>query len=433
MANVLRHKKFVMSEIDANHNKFWEIWEHDDDTVRVKWGRVSETDKAQEKTHPPGKEDFDKLCKSKEKKGYREVQTVETAASSGSLAPLAKRGELGDLAVKQIARGNRLVEALVKHLVATNKHTITQNTSIKYDESTGTFRTPIGVVTQGNIDSARDLLAQIYDFVAKQAHEAVKYKNLLQDYLMLIPTDVGRARGWHVTFLPDVAAVQAQNSILDALQASLDMILSGSGDKADKPAKTEEKIFDVTINPMDDPKEVGRIRAKYRETKSSHHSCQHLDVARVYEVCIAHMAKAYEDSGRKVGNTMELWHGSRVGNILSIFAKGMVIPPASASHCTGRMYGPGCYFSDQSTKSLNYAYGGVWDSGPRDSNCFMFLADVALGKYYVPRSSFSGTCPKGYDSTFAKAGASGVMNNEMIVYSTDRVNIKRLVEFASSR
>jgi hypothetical protein len=37
---------------------------------------------------------------------------------------------------------------------------------------------------------------------------------------------------------------------------------------------------------------------------------------------------------------------------------------------------------------------------------------------------------KRYDSTFAKARWSGVINNEMIVYDTRQINPKYLVEFS---
>ena len=88
------------------------------------------------------------------------------------------------------------------------------------------------------------------------------------------------------------------------------------------------------------------------------------------------------------------------------------------------------YFSKESTKSLNYST-GYW-SGKYDKNCFMFLADVALGKYYIPRSSSDGPFPKkGYDSTYAdpQKGTSGLLNSEIIVYDTKRVNLVYLVEF----
>ena len=113
-------------------------------------------------------------------------------------------------------------------------------------------------------------------------------------------------------------------------------------------------------------------------------------------------------------------------NIISIMKKGLIIPPATASYCTGRMFSNGLYFSDQSTKSLNYSY-GYWDSN-RDSNCYMFLADVLMGKEYVPYRSCS-TFPNGYDSIFAKAGKSGVINNEMVVPNTNQANLKYLIEF----
>jgi poly [ADP-ribose] polymerase len=94
------------------------------------------------------------------------------------------------------------------------------------------------------------------------------------------------------------------------------------------------------------------------------------------------------------------------------------------------MFGNGTYFSDQSTKSLNYAY-GYWGNGSRDEMCYMFLCDVAMGKSYTPLLWSAGlNLPKaGTDSTFARAGVSGVVNNEMIVYRTCQVNPTFLVEF----
>jgi poly [ADP-ribose] polymerase len=63
----------------------------------------------------------------------------------------------------------------------------------------------------------------------------------------------------------------------------------------------------------------------------------------------------------------------------------------------------------------------------------MFLADVAMGRSFVPSgygSRHSYPAP-GYDSTFAKAGQSGIHNNEMIVYSTHQCNLTYLVEFGN--
>jgi poly [ADP-ribose] polymerase len=60
----------------------------------------------------------------------------------------------------------------------------------------------------------------------------------------------------------------------------------------------------------------------------------------------------------------------------------------------------------------------------------MLINNVAMGKYHVPRGSqYSYRLPSGYDSCFAKAGESGVQNNEMVVYRTSVVNPTHLVEF----
>ena len=94
---------------------------------------------------------------------------------------------------------------------------------------------------------------------------------------------------------------------------------------------------------------------------------------------------------------------------------------------TGRLFGDGVYFSDQSTKALNYS-NGYW-SGNKENNCFMFLGLVAIGKYYVPKSTGEKLPKQGFDSTWAKPGISSIQNNEMIVYNLSQINLQYLVEF----
>jgi poly [ADP-ribose] polymerase len=140
------------------------------------------------------------------------------------------------------------------------------------------------------------------------------------------------------------------------------------------------------------------------------------------------MAESFEKDGVKKNPVWELWHGTRAANLLSILKCGLVIPPANAAHCTGRMFGAGAYFSDQSTKALNYAY-GYW-GGQKDNNAFMFIADVGMGKYHTPRGPIRNK-PAGFDSVYAVGGKSGVMNNEMIIPKVSMCNLKRLIEFSA--
>lgn len=68
-------------------------------------------------------------------------------------------------------------------------------------------------------------------------------------------------------------------------------------------------------------------------------------------------------------------------------------------------------------------------SGTKDTNCYMFFNKVLMGKSYTPKGwSGCSHIPSGYDSIFAKAGVSGVQNNEMVV-PPSQVCPEYLIEF----
>jgi poly [ADP-ribose] polymerase len=245
---------------------------------------------------------------------------------------------------------------------------------------------------------------------------------------MLIPQDVGRRRGWEKRILPNLNAVQRQNALLDSLQVTLTHVLDAPVNKDVK----EDEVFRVDLSISNDGKLADKIRKLYKSTSQSVHACYGMKINRIFLVDIKSMRKNFEKDGAKLANIWELWHGTQASNVLSILKGGLIIPPSSAGHVTGRMFGDGLYFSDQSTKSLNYAQ-GYWH-GTNNKKCYMFLSEVAMGKCYTPKSrswgysSFS-RLPKGYDSTFAKANVSGVKNNEMVIYNKSQANLKYLCEF----
>jgi len=145
------------------------------------------------------------------------------------------------------------------------------------------------------------------------------------------------------------------------------------------------------------------------------------------------MKDRFDGKGASMKNIWQLWHGTRSSNLLSILKGGLIIPSSSASHCTGRMYSDGVYFSDISTKALNYAT-NFWGSGGNTDRTFMFLADVAMGNYHIAQSSWTKYPVSGSDSTWAKGRdkggvTSGVINDEMIVYNLGQCNLVYLVEF----
>jgi poly [ADP-ribose] polymerase len=139
------------------------------------------------------------------------------------------------------------------------------------------------------------------------------------------------------------------------------------------------------------------------------------------------MEQEWNNDGAKMTNIWELWHGSSCSNLLSIMSKGFIIPPSTSSNVTGRMFSNGVYASSISTKALGYST-GYWGKSSYN-RYFMFVVDMAMGRYFVPPGPSNNLPKPGYDSTFAKPGLSGIQNEEMIVYRLSQVRPKYLVEF----
>lgn len=436
-ATTVQEARYILANVEANNNKFWNITIYSNHTVTTHWGRVG--DKGKTKDYPQSSQRdaerfFASKCNEKERKGYVKQRVLADGPTKSSAVAVSK---LEQVAREQIKTNSPELDELVKFLTRVNVHNILSATTMEYDTSKGVFTTPLGIVTADAIQDARKLLVSMGNLVHRRDWDNPQWNKLLSQYLVAIPQDIGRTRPEPQRLFPDVQAIQAQNKILDDLDASLQSVLSGAivKDEKGKQVDSATKVFDVQLHLVQDGHIIDRIKRKYNDTRKSMHASYHLEVKRIFAVEIATMAAAYNQRGKNVGNIMELWHGTRVGNLLSILKGGLKVPPASSPHVTGRMFGDGLYFSDQSTKSLNYAYGAApGQRGKLESATFMFLADVAMGKSFVPRPHGRQRYPvAGYDSTFAKAGKSGVMNNEMIIYSTEQCNLTYLVEFGKKR
>jgi len=422
LMTILEEAKYIMSNIQNNNNKFWYIELNDDRTVVTRNGRVGNKGVSRSKSFHSSfsaQDFFDKKCIEKERKGYVELNVVDKKVET----PISI-SNIKNIARKQIKTNNNIVKDLIDYFSKVNAHNIFSATGgkIKYNTSTGSFSTPLGIVTLKNILEANRLLGSISHKVSDNEYD-LELEHLTNNYMMLIPMNVGMRRVDVSSLWDTLASVQYQKNIVDSLYASLTQVTSIEVDE-------DEVIFDVKLNVVNDPTIIDEIKRLYNNNKNKKHSSSRLKVKKVYSVRIGSAQKEFINYGMKVGNVKKLWHGTKASNVLSILKQGLVVPRASSSHCTGRMYGDGLYFSDQSTKALNYST-GYWD-GVRDDNCFMFLCSVALGKQYTPTGSRYGVSyPKmGYDSTFAKAGLSGVLNNEMIVYKTSQCNLEYLVEFS---
>jgi len=433
MSSVVKHRKFSFVEfVGANNNKFWNITEYDDGEILVEFGRIGKT--AQSKLHPPYAKKFNTLIKSKIRKGYTENKVIASVGKDRGSHVSINKSDLHSIAKKQIKSNSTVVEKLIEKLVRVNIHNILSASSgnITYDSSTAQFKTPQGVIVPEQVQEARDLLDDLAEMVNLKDWTDPDFSRKLNSYLRLIPHSVGMRRINPRDILPNIAKVRQENDLLDGLDASFIDIKNSAVKQPKGKKKIEKTIFDVELIHVKDYKTIKWIKDKFHKTKNTRHhmNCSGLDVKNVYTVSIKNMSTSFDKYGKKLANIKKLWHGTKVSNVLSILKQGLIIPPSSSSHCTGRMYGNGLYFSSISTKALNYAT-GFWGRGGSTSAYFMFLADVAMGKPYIAGGGGWGDYPqRGYNSTWAKGGQSGVINDEMIVYRLDQANLSYLVEFS---
>lgn len=174
-----------------------------------------------------------------------------------------------------------------------------------------------------------------------------------------------------------------------------------------------------------------RLRAKVRDVFAVDHAEQS---SRFESYC----------SRRGIDDTRLLWHGSPACNWASIVQNSLRVPGASGvAH--GAMFGRGIYFGENGRGAKSAADGGGEKSwgyvGASDSywsrgdggEAYMALFEVAYGKPHEPSRVEGFDAARldslGCDCVHARAGKTGLANDEVVVYDPDAVRIRYLVRF----
>lgn len=421
-----------------NNNKFYHVTLDENDVVTKRWGRVGADGAVA--TERSGRVGYERAIHAKEKKGYKKTAvnashvTTSTAINNMSLETVAQK----HLSVDPT---NTFIAKLISRLVAANKHQIMEKSGgqIKISDD-GIVRTALGIVNQTTINDARVILNRLM-----QAHTNTSLIFDLEKYLTLIPQDVGRRRGWHEDFLK-ADNLNKQADFLNQLESSVqwyNQTLAAAQVDADKDEdeKDHSGLFRMRLGYLDksDPR-YKHIEKTYLESRNMRHVSRNLKLVNVYTVEDKGNEEAFSKAVKELGNVKELWHGTSVSNVLSILTKGLFIPKSSDGiQIAGRMFGDALYFSTQSSKSLNYS-NGYWHGSRQNSNCFMFFNDIVMGNEFRPTTwnyqqkekAYKGTDSKGkrYNSIVVKGGTCNVLNDEMMVWNTDQINLKYLCEFS---
>lgn len=341
-----------------------------------------------------------------------------------------------------------IVAALLNQLKVDNIHEITSKTSFKFT-STG-LETDIGPVSEIHILKAKGVLDQIADLIRIQEKAIVDSRSLLsrvssklskrpevvtpngfsQDmidknnhYFSLIPHKFhGKLKAEDMITTPDNLSKEQDllNDLLSAVQLGL----------SQDDGVNEEKLK-VDLKVMDKNKTWKEIEHYFNTTRHAHHG--HLKgwkICRIFEVSEkAEKIKDYEATKAKLGNEMQLFHGSRNSNILSILLNGLMVPPRSAGFVNGRMFGDGIYGADCSTKALNYAT-GYWGGRKDHNKVYVFVTRFAMGKMQKCKTQQNYGADPGFDSVHGLSDRHGgaLINDEYIVYDTRQAIITHLLE-----
>lgn len=409
-----------------NNNKFYSL-ELIGSDVHTKWGRVG-NENAQSKISSGGEREYNKILNSKLKKGYVKtsinLEVEEESVNSSS--------SLLDIVMEQVQSDEESKE-LLKRLVDKNIHNITSNTKIKYDIKSGYFKTPLGIVTEEGVTKAMSLLSDIQKLIENKTFDNTGKSEFISKnelYFIQIPTKIATLRDFN-NLLTTVEKVTAQSDICQALLDSIRIIETEKANQkliADGSKPIREKIFDTSVYLLKDKAEWKRINDYFEGSKNKRHHSGAIINSKIVNIFTLKIKKELEEFRSDMSNIIESWHGSSVNNCISLLKSGILLPTESPGKICGALYGAGIYTGLQSSKSLQYS--GMFGYQGRNTSkekVYLFLTDVALGNYEIPL--YGQKKPgKGYDSFWAKAGQSGVMNDELIVFNKNQIKLKYLIE-----
>ncbi|XP_042856863.1 poly [ADP-ribose] polymerase 2-like isoform X2 [Penaeus japonicus] len=374
------------TNIEFNNNKYYLIQLLQSDTgntysVWMRWGRVGAN--GQNSLQPCGSDlekaktiFCNKFC-NKTKNDWHERHSFEKVKGKYDLLEMDYsdgKDEPDSKAAKEEIKEKRKkleckLEARVKMLIELICNITTMEETViemKYDAR----KAPLGKLTVDQIKAGYLALKKIDDLIQKGSYKSMELVNACNDFYTRIPHYFGmkvppliRTRG----------ELQEKMSLLEALgdiQAALS-VLDQPIDINVHPADQHYLSLKCDISPVDKESADFKVIEKYLKTNHGKtHSQYSLELLELFECKKESEYERFKD----VGNSMLLWHGSRLSNWAGILSQGLRIAPPEAPS-TGYMFGKGIYFADMSSKSANYCW-----ATQRNDTGLLLLSEVSLGK-----------------------------------------------------
>lgn len=447
--DVVRSVTLQMTDFAGGNNKFYQMELHKDVAGKIRiysaYGRTGKTPAKEERipnSESEGSSEFDKIQRSKEKKGYRKVDMVSTSHGSevGNQKILSQDFKKDKITTdtgakaKVAAKISSAVASLVERLYSEAGQACASqlNGSLQTTASN-----PLGTLSLTQLNEGKAILAEVNTLLAKtpslidSIDEAVlelsnKFYSAIPQEIPLRPKGDAARREWMRKYALNNAKILDEKGDLIDLLGDVKGMMAGfaTDDITAKYGEMNCVLEEVTVDTFK------KIKDFLESTQSRHHGWK-LHAKRIWSVR-SKGQKGYRDYVEKIGNVTPLFHGSRASNILGICKKGLLLRPPGA-YVTGSMFGNGLYFADQSTKSSQYATARFGGSAGGGNTFFMFVADVGLGriKEYEDSQSHLVKAPHGYDSVKGVKGRS-LVHNEYITYDIRQNELQYLIEFEQS-
>jgi len=306
-------------------------------------------------------------------------------------------------------------------------------------------RSPLGKLTTVQIQSGYEILTLIENILKKKAkgnlvHACNQfYTKIPHDFGMKVPTVIRSQE----EIKEKINLLEALSDIKIAMKMIEESMTKGN------PLDNQYKSLQCPINVLKKTSSDYKLIEKYvTNTHGATHTGYTLSIKNIFSI-----DKGKDGFNKKLGNRYLLWHGSRLTNWCGILKQGLRIAPPEAPS-TGYMFGKGVYFADMVSKSANYCC-----TSRRQPTGLLILCEVALGNPNCLKAADyeAGNLPAGTDSvkgvgktqpdpredvtmgdgvvvplgkptTTPDSDDSALLYNEYIVYNTDQIRPRYLVQ-----
>ncbi len=474
--DVVDRKMLMFTDIIANKNKFYnmeiQVVPSGEARIYTVYGRVGakgakEYRVCSDRAH--AEREAEKIVKSKNKKGY---QLIKLAKSDIGSEVGKSKVEIG-VSEETLKRSGVKVEntepegSKLKPEVADLVRTWFGITADFIELNLDTKKCPLGQLSLDQIAKAKDLLEEARTIVHKKKKDKVELNRLTSSYYTNIPHVLPRFIDADLLRFDEDTKIDKAFDILDifADAKNAEKVISKKN-AVDAQYNTLNAHIDW-VDPLDptwkwldemmhgtrarNHSGLGKLKTHkiykvVRQDEDKHFyaaaekiakECGKFNPSEVYSKFLTDRPDLDKDMRAlyKAANICPGWHGTRRANMVGITTKGLLIRPSGVIHA-GSMYGDGIYWASNSTKSINYCdvNGSYWAQGS-NKTAYLFLADVAYGNQEMARGSYMYTKNniKPNHSVWAKAGASGVVNDEFITYTASGAgqqhHIRYIMEF----